>query len=361
MTLNDLNQHLDSGINLRLGTRAVGAGVMALSLMGLSPFAHAENAGTAALNITPSARAFALGGTNAVSSLGAEAIGANPANLGLLRQRYQVFSFYGTLMDGTQYGHLALALAPGRRFTGLGLAVTRLQSGGYEGADTLGNKTNKDFGYSDSVLTLGSAVALGGGFRFGAAGKVIQAKLASYTSNTALAGDAGFAYSRGPVDVAVGVNNLGTGMTFIQETDPLPARASLGVGASLGSVRWTLQADRFLKEKKTTVGSGLEYAAGPLALRAGFLARDQRENLALKDQKGGALMGGLLGGLGLRIGAAQIDYAIGQQAADYSATQRVAVSFQWGGDAPRNAKIVKKTAKRMPAGKKTWVRGTWRN
>ena len=56
----------------------------------------------------------------------------------------------------------------------------------------------------------------------------------------------------------------------------------------------------------------------------------QSGDLARNDQKAGALLGGLSGGIGIKFGAARLDYAMSPQAADYGPTHRVALSVQWG-------------------------------
>jgi len=47
-----------------------------------------------------------------ITAQGAESIGANPANLGLSSQRYDVFTSFATMVDGTPYEHVAAAFSP---------------------------------------------------------------------------------------------------------------------------------------------------------------------------------------------------------------------------------------------------------
>ena len=70
---------------------------------------RAEPSGAAFLTIPSSPRAFSLGQSGAVSALGAQAVGANPANLGFLERKYEVFSSYGSLSQGAEYEHVAAA------------------------------------------------------------------------------------------------------------------------------------------------------------------------------------------------------------------------------------------------------------
>src|SRR5581483_1616450 len=104
------------------------------------PFpALAGPSGAAFLEINPSAHAYALGESYALTALGAQALGSgsNIANLGLMTRRYDVTSSYASLIGGAAYEHLGAAWAPSSQILGLdavGFSVTRLQSGGFQGA-----------------------------------------------------------------------------------------------------------------------------------------------------------------------------------------------------------------------------------
>ncbi|MFA6004634.1 MAG: hypothetical protein WC881_11265, partial [Elusimicrobiota bacterium] len=64
---------------------------VAIALLPASQLVAAETTGAAFLLIPASPRAYALGKTN-VAPTGAQAIGTNPANLGLLSKRFEAFS-----------------------------------------------------------------------------------------------------------------------------------------------------------------------------------------------------------------------------------------------------------------------------
>src|SRR4051812_1499979 len=108
-----------------MGSKKTVAAVLALGVLASSA-AAASRSGAAFLEISPSARSYALGRSNGITALGAQAIGANPANLGLMSQRFEVFSAYASLLDGPQYQHVAAAFDPDfGALDGLGLSVTR--------------------------------------------------------------------------------------------------------------------------------------------------------------------------------------------------------------------------------------------
>lgn len=294
--------------------------------------------GAAFLGVTPSPRSYALGMSNAVSSLGAESLGANPANLGLMTDRFEAFTAYASLMDGAQYQHLAAAFAPDYAsvLSGIGVSVTRLQTGGIQGADASGNMTGASFGSSDMAVTLGGAFKPAPNLLLGVSLKAIQSELAGYKSNTARAADLGLTYTfpqfGRPISVGFSVTNLGEGLKYISQTDPLPMAADLGVALPLGPALAVVEVNRRVRERQTTVSSGLEVGLGPVSFRAGLLTQNNGANLAAKDQTGAArMLNGLSGGLGLKVGAVKFDYAISQQAVEFGTTQRVAFSVRWGG------------------------------
>lgn len=307
----------------------------------LSPLSYAAESGAAFLQVSPSPRAYALGRSYGITALGAESIGANPANLGLMPRRFEVFSSYARLLDGTRYEHVAMAFDPFQEgvIDGFGLSVTRLQTSGLQEADSAGSLTGRSFGSGDMALAMAGSLRLSSRLRVGAAAKALQSEIAGYRSNTALAGDAGMTYtfSAGaqPISVAASLTNFGQGMRFNQDADPLPTTASLGVAAPLGSAMGVVEVNHLVPDKKTQAGVGMEYRLGPVSFRAGYLIVDQAGDLARSGQKGGPVMGGLSGGLGMRLGAARFDYALSQQASDYGTTQRVSLSLSWGKRAPR--------------------------
>src|SRR5882672_10351844 len=55
---------------------------------------YAEPTGAAFIKVNPSPRSYALAGANIGSSFGAEGIFSNPANVGSIDQRYELFSSY---------------------------------------------------------------------------------------------------------------------------------------------------------------------------------------------------------------------------------------------------------------------------
>src|SRR5277367_3189457 len=107
--------------------------LIALVLGGAIP-GHGQTSGAAFLIIPTSPRAYSMGQSEAVAALGAQAIGANPANLGLMTHSYELFTSYASAMDNGQYGHIAAAFStPSLGLVdSLGLSVTRFQINGLQ-------------------------------------------------------------------------------------------------------------------------------------------------------------------------------------------------------------------------------------
>src|SRR5271168_2795845 len=89
--------------------RQFGACAVLCALLNAAPL-YSQTAGAAFLSVDPSPRSYALGTADAIASSGAQAVGQNPANLGLTTEKYEAFTSYQTLLGGSQYGHVAVAL-----------------------------------------------------------------------------------------------------------------------------------------------------------------------------------------------------------------------------------------------------------
>ena len=316
-------------------------GVFSVTLLSAARL-YGQTSGAALLSVDPSPRSYALGSVDAIASSGAQAVGQNPANLGLMREKYEVFTSYQTLLNGAQYGHVALALKrPGflpAMIDGLGLAVTHLGSTGLTGTDANANLTGAAFSANDTALTLGASASIAPNLDFGLDVKGVQSQIGSYSSNWALAADLGLTWTLShddrPLTLAVSADNIGQGLKFISQTDPLPSALKVAAAVPFGGSAMAMaQVENLIYDHATQAGLGFEYGIGPASLRAGYsYAFNAPTNLALGDQSGPMkILGGLSGGVGLRVGAFRFDYAMSQQAVDYGTTQRLSMTIAWGG------------------------------
>lgn len=312
----------------------------ALSLSAIQP-AAAAHSGAAFLSIDPSPRSYALGSTDVIASDGAQAIGQNPANIGLLTRPYEIFTSYQSLIDGSKYAHFALALNASAlipAIDGAGLSFTHLSVSGIPGADASGNYTHTSFSANDTAIAFGASAELAPGLRLGLDLKGVQSQIASTSSNWALGSDIGLhatlTHAERPLSLAFCIDNLGQGLKFGSQTDPLPTAVKLGAALPLGQASMLLaQIQNAIYDGVTRAGVGAEYGMGVAAFRAGYsYSIGTPTNLALSDSSPAArIMGGISAGVGLHWNLVRLDYAISQQAVDYGTTQRVALSIAWGG------------------------------
>jgi len=308
-------------------------------LPALSP-AQTSTSGATFLSITPSVRAYGLGMASGITALGAEAIDSNVANLGVMPQRFDVFTSYAALMNNTQYEHIATSFVPAFSFPAidtLGFSFTRLETSGIPGADAQGNVTDSSYGSGNNAIAISGSGAVTSDLRLGLTAKVVQLQIANYSSNLAPAGDVGMTYTFSnfdrPVSIGASLTNAGSGVKFIQQTDRLPTAANVGAALPLGPVMVVFEVNRLIYEQETQIGTGAEYTIGPVSFRAGYVVQRQSGNLDLQDTRGTAeriFASGLTAGLGIKFGSAKFDYAFSNQAVDLGMTQRIALSFEWG-------------------------------
>jgi hypothetical protein len=295
--------------------------------------ARAENTTAAFLRLPPP-RAYALGRTETAMSFGAQAVGANPANLGRTKERYEVNTGFSTLMDGEQFASLAFASAfkPGQHMVdAVGFSVLRLGTPGMDKRDDTGAKIG-EFSASDTAGAVSVAKQVAPRLQAGVTLRAVRSQVDTFTSNTSISGDAGLSYTGRKAAVSLCVNRLGQGVKLRKETSPLPSSASLGIRGRLGSMTAAAEGSYRMAEKKTDIGLGMEYGLGPVSLRAGYRAEGNGTNLALKSQSNATkLMNGFTAGMGLKLGSVGFDYAVAQSAAEWGLTHMAALTFAWGG------------------------------
>ena len=299
----------------------------------------AASSGSAFLKISPSPRAYALGRSDAVSALGAQALSANPANLHIMSSRMELSSSFLSLMGDARYAHAAFAVnrSPSgtRLIDAIGVSATRLSVGDFDGRDGQGNPTGS-FDTGDTAFALTMASRLQSGLRVGLTAKAIQSEIAGYKSNMGLAADAGVSYPLSilakPVSLNLSVNNVGRGVKFISQTDPLPTSLSAGAAVGIGPAAGVIQVSRLVNDDMTNFSLGLEYGMGPVSLRAGYRTESgSGSNLASQNQNGFMkLFQNLTTGLGLNIGRARMDYALSQDIPEFGMSHRISLTMKWG-------------------------------
>lgn len=291
------------------------------------------SAGGAFLKIDHSARSYALGQSGVVVGQGAEAMGSNPANLMELPRKMEVLTAYSNVTDGVSYAHIAGAINRSTKrdmmVDALGFSYTRLAVSGIEGRDGAGRKT-ADFGSSDSQMSM-SLSGNAGKVKVGLTGKIVQSKIGEIKANTAIAGDAGVSYgfkAFGKEMLAgASVNNFGQRVGYVSQKDSLPTTMNLGVNANAGPLNLMGGVSQQMKGG-TNLNFGMEFTMGSVSLRAGMNALGGTSG----NKSGGSsgLFEGLSSGIGLKLGMARVDYAVGQQSQDLGINQRLTLTLQFG-------------------------------
>jgi hypothetical protein len=297
----------------------------------------ASGAGTTAaefLNLGAGPRAAAMG--DAQVGLADDAYTAywNPAGLSSLRTPEAAFTQTQYLQNISQE-YVAYAL-PRTRYGSFGASFSYLGYGSLEGYDATGQPTGSvgasdmDFGLSYS-RDLFLEERYGTELSAGVTGKWIQEKLASVGAS-AYAADLGLLFAPGIKwgefwngwKAGLALRNVGSSMTFDQESFPLPRTLSAGLSYT---GRWrdesiTLAVDgRQPNDGSRSIGVGLEiWTLQAFVLRAGYTSEEDLGN-------------GLSIGAGIRFRTIQVDYAFASEGA-MGNTQKIGLTLRFSPPKP---------------------------
>ncbi len=265
--------------------------------------------GSQFLGVGVGARAAGMGGAYVSVADDGTALYWNPAGLSRVEGHRLTLSHVSWLSDAT-YQHASYA-APLGRDAAFGVA---LEQGSVSWDNTgEGSFESGDFaGIAGYGRRVSEALGVGAGLKF------LSSSLGDQGASS-FAADLGVVYRMSDAArVGAAVRNLGPGMTFDAEADPLPATMTVG-----GSYVWKsllLSAD---VEKVNDLGAtprlGVEYAPVPhLALRGGWIGGDE------------TALSGLTGGVGVNWKEQWgLDYAY--RSSELGATHQFALSTGFGG------------------------------
>lgn len=268
---------------------------------------HAAATAAEFLRVGVSARAVAMGEAYSAHADEASAIYWNPAALSRVEKRSATFMHAGYLEESTlDFGAYAHRITKAHA---VGASFHYMSAGSIGGTDEFLSET-EEFKPHDLAFGLGYAYQFQegvlGGYAVGGALKLIRSTIVD-TAQT-LAGDVGVLSPafRDRVRVGLSLANLGGGLKFGTETEPLPLTARLGTSLAI-SKRWfaTLDAVK-ARDENAYVGAGTEYLvaasqAWSLAGRVGFSSRHSG------DIDG---VSGVAAGVGIGFKALALDYAI---------------------------------------------------
>lgn len=272
-----------------------------LALILAAPANAASNSGASFLKINPSARSAGMGGAYATMA-SADSLFFNPAGLSPL-SRGEFSAMHARWLLNTRYD--ALAAAAPTKFGTFGLGATRLAAGSFEGR-SIDRKPISGFTAQDSmyVVSLGRTVlprtGIGGSLKF------LRSEIGPYSAQ-AVAVDLGVRreLTGRPTTLGLSIRNLGKGLKFLDQEDPLPT--AIAAGASwrfAGVLSLAGEIKQEVHDKRFAASIGTEYALlGSLALRAGYTA-----NAASRSGNSGP-MNGLGAGLSVNWRLVSADYS----------------------------------------------------
>ena len=248
----------------------------------------------------------------------------NPA--GLLRIKDKSISFmHVSWLDDINYEWVGYGKRLSEK-TAIGFGVQYLGYGEIVGTDITGAKTG-DFVPSDIAVTMSLAKRMEG-MDVGLSVKYISSKIKEKAESMAM--DVGIMkeIKKDKVRIGIGIENVGSGMTFIEEESPLPMAVKFGVGYNVEK-NWLLGLDvKMPNDNIANIGIGSEYRYGMLKWRVGYNTRVQ--------EIGG--LSGLSAGMGIKYKEIEMDYTY--QPYDYMGDSH-RISMTWNGEGKVKKKIEK--------------------
>ncbi|MBI4656748.1 MAG: PorV/PorQ family protein [Elusimicrobia bacterium] len=290
------------------------------------PFSlHIEaGAGTSAapfLKIDAGARASAMGGAFVALADDSNAIFHNPAGMALLDRKEVGLAhnewFEGIKSENLSYGH---PLGPAST---LGFGANLFLSGSMDKYNENGIKTGS-FDFFEGAFSIGLALDMGKGFYAGAAAKNIYQKTDSEKA-FAYAGDLGFIYNQGSLNLGAALQNLGSEMKLYKESFDLPFGFLAGAAYRVKNYGWlTLEISGY-NDARTAFSAGAEgelpvNVREMIFLRAGFVSGRSRDAGS-----------GLSAGIGIRNQGLRIDYAF-VPFGELGNSHKISMSFKFGPD-----------------------------
>ena len=289
-----------------------------LSLVLAAPPQAAINSGAAYLKVNPSARSAALGGAYATMS-SADSLFFNPAGLAPVA-RTEFSAMHAQWLQDTSYDALAFA-APTKVGT-FGLGAARLAAGSFEGRTT-DRKAAGGFAAQDSLFAVSFAKGVMPRTGLGGSLKLIRSEIGPYSAQT-VAVDIGVRreLSQRPVTLGLSIQNVGKGLKFLDQEDPLPTAVAAGASWRWAGVLGLAGELRHeVRDNRLTASIGTEYSLlGSLALRAGYASN------AVKQA--GSPLSGLGAGLGASWKSWSVNYSF-TPFGDLGDVQRLGLSARW--------------------------------
>ena len=255
------------------------------------------------LKIGPGARPAGMGEAFTGVADDIHSIYWNPAGLGMLKVP-ELTGMHMQYFQSIQYEFAAFAY-PTSNLGTMAFAVTNLHTDDIDRRTEDTDAAIGQFGSSDSAYWLGYGKELNSRLSLGANLKWIHQTLDSVVSN-AYAGDGGILYNTDWHEVRLGatVQNLGSKVKFVNESDPLPLTYRFGGSAPLLSRHLLVSSDLIIpRDHQVGMAFGTEYKGRiskdfGYAMRAGYRTDSDVDGFS-----------GISIGSGLDVGRAAFDFA----------------------------------------------------
>lgn len=262
-------------------------------------------AGAQFLKIGVGARAVAMGEAYTALSNDVNGIYWNPAGLSMIQGREVSFS-HSSWLEMMNYDSMAFAIPAS--YGVFGFAVNRLSVGAIDKYSNIGNRVGDEaYNPADTLLTMSYANM----FRdicLGVNVKYIESNIDN-TKATTVALDAGslYRFSDGKYAIGFTIQNIGSAMKFVNDSDPLPMTMKLGFSSELIREKNPLIVAIDLSspsDSAVRAGLGLEYSCGlnesmRISPRLGYKTNDDKLNG----------LSGLTAGFGFKLDMYMLDYA----------------------------------------------------
>lgn len=298
---------------------------VALAFITTIPSYTAASSGTGTtgaqfLRLGAGARPIAMGG--AYTALADDASGPqyNAAGAAWVRNK-EAMASYIDYLEGIRYGYIGY-LQPLNANSTLGLAFGYLDSGSIDRTDVAGTDIGT-FSSTQSLVLLTYARAFGSKFSLGTNLKLFQQKIEDEKSS-GYAFDLGTMYKIKPYfNLGLAVQNIGPGVTFVQDKDPLPLTIKFGALYMFMEDTLNISGDAKYQPKedsKITESVGAEYwVSRNFALRAGY------DTASISDIEN---FTGVSAGMGFKVSGLNLNYAW-MPYGILGDTHRITLGFKW--------------------------------
>lgn len=278
--------------------------------------AGAGSSGNYTFTLDPSPYAGSLNGSLTAGADHLSAHAYNPASLSLLKGGHLLFdrqSAYGTTLSRFSTGRSFSK----RRF-GWAMSV-----GHYDAGTVAIYREDGSYNLINAQRDLYLTTSLGfrvGKVHAGITGKYLSTKLAQKFEDRVFAGDIGLIVPIGRrIRLGTSAQNLGTGVTYVNVSAPLPRLLRAGLAVEIfKKLPTTLSIDtvRYINEEENIPSAGLETKLGPFSIRGGILRQAEELNYSF--------------GAGLNLGMFSLDYSMGL-IGQLDPQQRMSFGIRFGG------------------------------